>query len=58
MQVKLKVQVRVPFENTYLPKDTVLEVLEIRGTYYFCSCMQKDIYSIPIQKELVEVVEE
>ena len=55
MQITLKVQVRVPYENKYLDKGTKLEVIDIRGQYYICR--NEDVDSIFIQKELCEVVE-
>ena len=55
MQVKLKIQVRIPYENKYLNKGTKLEVIEVKGNYYICS--NEDIDSIFIQKELCEVEE-
>ncbi len=55
MQVKIKSQVRVPFTNKYLPKDTVMEVIEIKGNYYICR--NEEIDSIFVPKELFELEE-
>ena len=56
MQVKLKVQVRIPYLNQYINKDTKMEVIDERGLYYICS--NEEVSSVFILKDNCEVVKE
>ena len=54
MQVKLKVQVMVPFINIYLPKGTILDVADEKGKWYICQ--NKEVDGVFIQKDNCEVI--
>ena len=56
MKIKLRTQIMIPFTNKFLPKDTIMEVIEIKGNYYICR--NKEVYSIFIPKELCEAEED
>lgn len=54
MQVKLKVQVRVPFTNEYVNKGTILEVVDEKGAYYICR--NENVDCVFILKDNLEVI--
>lgn len=54
MQVKLKVQVRLPFSNEYIDKGTILEVVDEKGAYYICQ--NENVGCVFILKGNLEVI--
>ena len=54
LEVKLKTQIRMPFSNEYVDKDTILVVEDIRGAYYVCRTKDGSCISVP--KEICEEI--
>ncbi len=57
LKIKLTHQLRMPYSNAYLNKDTILDVEDVRGAYYVCRTDDDSVICVH-KEDCVEVKEQ